>query len=294
MALHIQKSDEGDTTERTELSIFEGGQVWGRGLSGSASDHINVSVVHFGPGARAGWHRHTSDQILYVVSGIGKVGDREGEHVVSAGDCAVVPAGEDHWHGAHDTGSPMSHITIMQAGSETTVLDFDTGFSRPYEPGLPYGNYFQSRGTMFPIWNRSDVVGAKEFVYGLRIGGERKAYPFLALTGEVVVNDAVGDQPVLLVAARGEVITEGVHREPPSPNAYYSGAEVRAFARGDHRFAPGEDPDTLRDAGGGLWRVTEEAVIGPNGERLERIAGHLAYWFGWYSFYPETEVYGLD
>jgi len=78
------------------------------------------------------------------------------------------------------------------------------------------------------------------------------------------------------------------------PNAYYSGAEVRAFARGEHTFAAGDDPDTLHDADGGVWQVTEEAVLGPNGERLERIAGHLAYWFGWYSFYPETEVYGLD
>ena len=177
---------------------------------------------------------------------------------------------------------------------ETTVLDLDTGFSRPYEPGLPYGNYFQSRGTMFPVWSRSDLVGAKDFVYGLRIGADRKAYPFLALTEEVVVNDTVGEQPVLLVAARGEVITEGVHREPPSPNAYYSGAEVRAFERGDHTFTAGDSPDTLRDAAGGIWHVTEEAVLGPNGGRLERIAGHLAYWFGWYSFYPETEVYGLD
>ena len=92
----------------------------------------------------------------------------------------------------------------------------------------------------------------------------------------------------------GEVITEGVHREPPSPNAYYSGAEVRAFERGDHTFTAGDGPDTLRDAAGGVWQVTEEAVLGPSGERLERIAGHLAYWFGWYSFYPETEVYGLD
>ncbi|MYA21044.1 MAG: DUF3179 domain-containing protein, partial [Chloroflexi bacterium] len=177
---------------------------------------------------------------------------------------------------------------------ETTVLDFGTGFALPYEPGLPYGNYFQSRGTMFPIWSHSEVVSAKEFVYGLRIGADRKAYPFRTLTEEVVVNDAVGEQPVLLVAARGEVITEGVHREAPSPNAYYSGAEVRAFERGGHTFTAGDDPDTLRDAGGGLWQVTEEAVLGPNGERLERIAGHLAYWFGWYSFYPETEVYGLE
>ncbi|MCY3883047.1 MAG: cupin domain-containing protein [Chloroflexi bacterium] len=123
MALHILKSDDGETIERTELSIFEGGQVWGRSLSGAASEEVTMSVVNFAPGARAGWHRHTADQLLYVVSGIGKVGDREGEHIVSAGDCAVVPAGEDHWHGAHDTGSPMAHLTVMKAGSETTVLD---------------------------------------------------------------------------------------------------------------------------------------------------------------------------
>ena len=123
MTLRILKSDDGDTIERTEMAIFEGGQVWTRALTGSASTQVNVQVVQFGPGARAGWHRHTSDQVLYVVAGIGKVGNREGEHVISAGDCVVVPAEEDHWHGAHGTGSPMSHLSIMPAGSQTTVLD---------------------------------------------------------------------------------------------------------------------------------------------------------------------------
>ena len=123
MALHIIKSDEGETVERTGAAIFEGGQVWGRALSGDHSDHVNASLVQFGPGARAGWHLHTSDQVLFVVAGIGKVGDRAGEHVISSGDCVVVPAGDEHWHGAHDTGSPMSHLSIMAAGSETTVLD---------------------------------------------------------------------------------------------------------------------------------------------------------------------------
>ena len=177
---------------------------------------------------------------------------------------------------------------------ETTVLDIRTGFSRPYEPGMAYGNYFQSGSTMFPIWNRSDLVSTKEFVYGLRIGGDRKAYPIRALADELVVNDTVGERPVVLVAARGEVITEGWHREVGSPAAYYSGGEVRAFERGDHAFAAGDDPDALLDAAGSVWQVTEEALLGPNGERLGRINGHLAYWFGWYSFYPDTEVYGLD
>jgi len=123
MHVHIVKSDEGETVERTDAAIFEGGQVWGRGLSAGLTEDTNVSVVNFAPGARAGWHTHTRDQVLYVVGGIGKVGDREGEQVVSAGDCAVVPAGLEHWHGAHDTGSPMAHLSIMPVGAETTVLD---------------------------------------------------------------------------------------------------------------------------------------------------------------------------
>ena len=162
----------------------------------------------------------------------------------------------------------------------TTVLDISTGFSRLYEPGMAYGNYFQSGTTMFPVWNRSDLVSTKEFVYVLRIGGDRKAYPIRALADELVVNDTVGERPVVFVAARGEMITEGWHREAGSPAAYYSGGEVRAFERGDHAFAAGDDPDTLLDAAGSVWHVTAEALLGPNGERLGRINGHLAYWFG--------------
>jgi quercetin dioxygenase-like cupin family protein len=123
MHVHVVKSDDGETAERTGAAIFEGGQVWGRPLSAGLTEDTNVSVVHFAPGARAGWHTHTRDQVLYVVAGIGKVGDREGERVVSVGDCAVVPAGLEHWHGAHDTGSPMSHLSIMPVGAETSVLE---------------------------------------------------------------------------------------------------------------------------------------------------------------------------
>ena len=124
MDIRVIHAHEGETAERTGAAIFEGGQVWGRDLTGpGGSEHLNVMVVHFGPGARAGWHRHTSDQVLYVVNGIGKVGDREGEQVITAGDSVVIPAGTDHWHGAHDTGSPMSHLSIMRADTDTTVLE---------------------------------------------------------------------------------------------------------------------------------------------------------------------------
>ena len=176
---------------------------------------------------------------------------------------------------------------------ETSVLDIDTGFDRRYEPGEAYGHYFTDSGTMFPVWNQSDELRTKAFVYGLRIGGDRKAYPIDVITDEQVVNDAVGERTVVLVAARGDVETQGGDIET-RPLLYDSGGEVRAFDRGEHEFARGADPDTLLDEGGAEWRVTEEALLGPGGERLDRINGHLSYWFGWFSFYPETEVYGVE
>jgi hypothetical protein len=67
--------------------------------------------------------------------------------------------------------------------------------------------------------------------------------------------------------------------------------DTRAYERGAHRFAA-RSRDELADERGGAWRVTEEALVGPGGERLARVPGHLAYWFGWFAFYPTTELYG--
>ena len=122
--MQVIRASEGNTDERTGAEIFEGGQVWSRPLAGGGSrpgKDFNVSVVQFGAGARTRMHRHTGDQALYVVSGIGKVGTESEEHVVSTGDFILIPGGEDHWHGAADTGSPMAHISVTPAGSETAV-----------------------------------------------------------------------------------------------------------------------------------------------------------------------------
>ncbi|MEX2445761.1 MAG: cupin domain-containing protein [Dehalococcoidia bacterium] len=122
MALHIQRAAEGETAERTGQPIFEG-QVHGRTLvDGSLSSHFQSALVHFAAGARTRMHRHTSDQMLLVLNGIGKVGDTAGEHVIVSGDSVLIPAETDHWHGAGDTGSPMTHLNVMRADSETTVL----------------------------------------------------------------------------------------------------------------------------------------------------------------------------
>lgn len=125
MRMQVIRAAEGDTTERTGAAIFTGGPVWGRALAGGSADaggEFSASVVSFSAGARTHLHRHSSEQLLYVVQGIGKVGTRAEEQVITIGDFVVIPAHEDHWHGAGDTGSPMSHLTITRSGSETEVL----------------------------------------------------------------------------------------------------------------------------------------------------------------------------
>ena len=67
--------------------------------------------------------------------------------------------------------------------------------------------------------------------------------------------------------------------------------ETRAYERGLHRFQPSDSPDKLLDERDRTWRVTEQALVGPDDERLPRLGGHLAYWFGWFSFFPQTQVY---
>ena len=177
---------------------------------------------------------------------------------------------------------------------ETQVLDINTGHSRVYELGYAYGDYFASEGTMFPVWQRSDLLADKDQVYALRIDGEPVAYPLTTLASERVINDTIGETGVVLIAPNEIVDVAGQSRRTGAEVSYSAGSEVRAYAREAHEFSASEESDQVVDEAGRIWQVTEEALVGPEGELAPRIAGHLAYWFGWYAFFPQTEVYGID
>jgi uncharacterized protein DUF3179 len=155
----------------------------------------------------------------------------------------------------------------------TRVLDIHTGYDRDYTPGKAYGKYFASPDLMFPVWKRSQVLPAKTWIFALLVDGAPKAYPLDRLGRERVVNDTLAGRPLVLLADA-------------------EAREVRAYERGAFRFAAGKDPGAPVDQDGRPFRVTEEALLGPGGESLPRLPGHLAYWFGWFSFYPRTAVYG--
>ncbi|MGH9368330.1 MAG: DUF3179 domain-containing protein [Thermoanaerobaculia bacterium] len=162
-----------------------------------------------------------------------------------------------------------------QKHPETTVVSPDTGYDRDYSAGAAYGRYFASPDTMFPVWKRDAALEPKAWVYGLRNGPSAKAYPLETLFAERVVNDRVGALPVVLVA------------EPESQS-------VRAYLRGSRELAEGPAASQLVDpADGAVFRVEEErlAPSAAGASPLPRYAGHRAYWFGWYAFFPDTALY---
>jgi len=82
------------------------------------SQSFNFSIVNFEAGSRNKFHQHTGDQILIVTEGTGIVATEQEERTVTAGDIVLIPAGENHWHGAPGD-TPMSHITVQPKGATT-------------------------------------------------------------------------------------------------------------------------------------------------------------------------------
>ncbi|MBI5718728.1 MAG: DUF3179 domain-containing protein [Burkholderiales bacterium] len=81
----------------------------------------------------------------------------------------------------------------------TEVLSTDTGHVRDYKRD-PYAGYDNVARLMFDVQHRDDRLPAKEWVLGLRAGGQAKAYPFSALAQRVDaqgrLQDRLGGVPV--------------------------------------------------------------------------------------------------
>ena len=99
--------------------LMTGTQVWRQAiLNPDDSTNFNFAIVAFDAGSRNKFHKHSGDQILIVTEGTGIVANDTESLTVTEGDVIVIPAGENHWHGAPDATS-MAHISVTVKGSET-------------------------------------------------------------------------------------------------------------------------------------------------------------------------------
>lgn len=157
-------------------------------------------------------------------------------------------------------------ITSWQAWKklhpDTKVLSEKTGFHRDYGSGVVYNEYFASPDLMFPaIVGDESKVKRKDFVFGIREFGAAKAWPVDAFDSGKVINDKVGSTDVVLI---GDADTR----------------TVRAYQRNGIVYSKGDSDSELKSAEGS-WQLTEDFLIGPRGEKLARVPGHVAYWFAW-------------
>ncbi|MEL6306833.1 MAG: DUF3179 domain-containing (seleno)protein [Chloroflexota bacterium] len=172
----------------------------------------------------------------------------------------------------------------LEQHPDTSVLSLATGYNRDYSNGAAYGSYFNNPDfVMFPVWQQNETPAEnKDMIFGLNLANNPVAYPLVTLIEEAVTNDTIDDTSVVIIA---EATPERDFFEP-------GGAEVRAYNSEGIIFSAGDTPLQVIDDEGTVWQVTEEALVAPDGRTLDRLSGHLAFWFGWYGFYPETRVYG--
>lgn len=144
----------------------------------------------------------------------------------------------------------------------------------------PYGNYENvSRTGVGPGGYSSDPLHPKAIVIGVRADGVARAYPLEAVRAAGgVVNDVVGDKPVV-VAAADETLAAYDRRVD---------GQVRTFE------PAGSGQMTAADS---RWSIpTGRAVAGPlRGRELTSATSASAmYWFAWAQFNPETELWSPD
>ena len=158
---------------------------------------------------------------------------------------------------------------------------------------MPYGDYFTSGDTLFPVWQRSDLLPDKAQIFAIRVGSVPAAYPVDVLVEKQLINDTIAEV-ALVVLAQSDPVEVRAESELVGQVTYLAGAEVRAYERGAAAFSLGLEAETLLDESGGVWQVRETQLVGPAGQTLPRLPGHLAYWFGWYAFFPNTLLYGVN
>ncbi|MEM8652789.1 MAG: DUF3179 domain-containing (seleno)protein, partial [Pseudomonadota bacterium] len=122
-----------------------------------------------------------------------------------------------------------------------------------------------SEELMFPANVDTSEHKAKEYVFSLREGELKKAWPIKYFDGGKVINDTAGSLGVVLVGDKAS-------------------RTVRAYASENIVFS--YDGDLTKLSGDGkIWNVTEDALVAEDGTKLKRLAGHIGFWFAWENYY---------
>ena len=156
----------------------------------------------------------------------------------------------------------------QQENPTTKVISIDTGYQRDYGTGVAYKAYWESDELMFPAVVDTSVHKAKDYVFSLRDGETKKAWPIKFFAGGKVINDTAGALNLVLI---GDETTR----------------TIRAYVSNGIEFN-GDGISNSLEGDGKTWEITEEALVADDGSKLRRLAGHIGFWFAWQNYYGEA------
>jgi hypothetical protein len=127
--------------------------------------------------------------------------------------------------------------------------------------------------------SQDERLPARETVAGLEVGGETVAYPFGQLRIARVVNDRVGNVPVVIIHQPSSDTTTAFE-------ARIKGRVLRFQAANDEASSL-VDLDTRS-----TWNAYGLCLEGPlKGTQLHQLIPVPEFWFAWSQFHPKTRVF---
>ncbi len=179
--------------------------------------------------------------------------------------------------------SEMSWGAWKKLYPDKPVLNFNTGFSRPYGR-YPYGNYKFSNSTIFPVHNKTDErFTPKQRVLGVKVLESIKAFAISDFSndGITVLAQTIGGDAISIWGSNNLNFAVAFN------NKLNDGTVLTFTALTQSDF-----PALVSDNEGNHWDVFGVALSGPRaGQTLNKPFSFIAYWFAWTAFYPNGEVY---
>jgi hypothetical protein len=189
----------------------------------------------------------------------------------------------------------ISWAQFRELYPEGVVLSRDTGHSRPYGSN-PYVGYddIDTNPFLLDDWTLIDGrLSPKVRVVGVVIDDQSVAYPLPALAEVEVVNDTVGDEPIVVLWVPGAVSGLGAPTVAGGDEVGTAVVFSRTLQDGTVvEFEPADEGrmrDTETDS---TWDLAGRSIDGPMaGDQLEPVPNDQPFWFAWAIFRPDTTVW---
>ena len=167
------------------------------------------------------------------------------------------------------------------------VLSRDTGYDKRYGVN-PYAGYDSVDNSPFLYFDPlDDRLLPKERLVGVTIGGVTRAYPFSQLKKHPLLYDTVAGDELVIFSRSNMAASLARSRTVLSASIFrrkLNGQTLSFVTREGRIFDSKSDSE---------WNLLGIAVNGPlAGERLKKVDRGAVYAFAWFSFFPESEVFG--